>query len=53
MIEVEVGEETTLRPPTYRPYIVWGRHQLRIGWIKRRHDRWCDEFHFIGFEWHL
>lgn len=36
-----------------RPYIAWGRRQLRIGWVRKRTDRWCDEYHYIAVEWQL
>lgn len=36
-----------------RPYIAWGRHQFRIGWVRRRHDRWSAEYHYIAIEWQL
>ena len=34
----------------WRPYLRWGRRQLRIGVWRKRPDRVCPEYRFIGIE---
>ena len=37
----------------WRPYIAWGRRQLRIGVMRRRRDRVCPEWRYVALEWQL